>query len=88
MKVGKHGPDLGKVVGPRGKSNLPGRFDFELEWTAEDVRGLSVDAGPLGNNDRPSLFTALQEKLGLKVESARGAVPFLVIDAAERPEPD
>ena len=70
------------------QTELPGRFDFELEWTADDVRGLSVDAGPIGNNDRPSLFTALRDKLGLKLESARGPVQFLVIDAAERPEPD
>jgi uncharacterized protein (TIGR03435 family) len=68
------------------RTGLSGRFDFELAWTADDVRGLSIDAPPASN--KPSLLTALQEQLGLKLEPARGPVEFLVIDSIEYPTPD
>ena len=71
------------------RTGLSGRFDFELAWTADDVRGLTTD--PRANDrgpDRGSLFTALQENLGLKLEPARGEVRFLVIESVEPPTPD
>jgi len=39
-------------------------------------------------DDRASLFTALQEQLGLRLDSRKGPVEFLVIDSAERPVED
>jgi uncharacterized protein (TIGR03435 family) len=67
---------VGRVVIDR--TGLQGRFDFDLTWTA--------DGNPEATG--PSIFTALQEQLGLKLESTRGPVEVLVIDHVERPVPD
>ncbi len=58
------------------------KFDFELSW-ADDRRGAdeAADAGP-------SIFTAIEEQLGLKLVPARGPVDVLVIDHIERPSPN
>jgi uncharacterized protein (TIGR03435 family) len=66
------------------RTGLKGEFDFELRWTPENSRG----AADTQANDAPSLFAALQEQLGLRVESQRGPVEFLVVDDIERPTPD
>jgi uncharacterized protein (TIGR03435 family) len=66
------------------RTGLDGLFDFELQWTPDNNRS-AADAQP---NDAPSIFAALQEQLGLKAESQRGPVEFLVIDSIERPTPD
>ena len=61
------------------ETGLNGDFAFTLEWTL----GLGEsDAGP---SSQPSLFTAVQEQLGLKLESAKGPVEVMVIDHAETP---
>ena len=60
------------------KTGLTGSFDFDLDWTQD----------PSADASGPSLFTALQEQLGLKLESARGPVEVLVIDGAEPPTAD
>ena len=61
-------------------TGLAGGFDFEIHWTPDSVQQSTRDA--------PSLFTALQEQLGLKLEAARGPVDVLVIDHIEPPSPD
>ena len=53
-------------------------MDFTLQWAPEG----STDT------DAPSIFTAVQEQLGLKLEPARGPVDVLVVDSAERPTPE
>jgi uncharacterized protein (TIGR03435 family) len=65
------------------RTGLAGTFDFELRFTRDDALGRS-DLPP----DAPSIFTALREQLGLRLESARGPVEFLVIDRASQPTPD
>jgi uncharacterized protein (TIGR03435 family) len=70
----------GSLSGTDGRSvvdrtGLTGVFDLELEWNSNDVAG-------------PSIFTALQEQLGLKLESATDSVDVLIIDHAEHPTPD
>lgn len=64
------------------KTGLSGRYDFELHWTPDDT----PDDSPLAGG--PSIFTAVQEQLGLKLESARAPVDVLVIDSAEQPSPN
>jgi len=82
------------------KSGLAGLYDFEMTFSPEGLdspfgRGFPLPppgaAGPAGATSQatasdpvPSLFTAIQE-LGLKLESTKGPVPVLVIDAVERP---
>ena len=61
------------------KTGLEGYFNFQLRW-------MPIAGAPaVQNDDRPSLFTALQEQLGLKLNADRGQVDTLVIDSAERP---
>jgi uncharacterized protein (TIGR03435 family) len=63
-------------------TGLTGNFDITVRWT---------DAQPnvaTANNDAVSVFTALQEQLGLKLEPSRGPVDVVVIDSAQRPTPD
>ena len=66
------------------KTGLTGMFDFHLEFTPDDATpGIttSSDAGdPLG----PSIFAALQEQLGLKLESRKGLLDILVVDRADK----
>ncbi len=60
------------------RTGLDGAYDLELEFTP--------DQSP--DTPGPSLFTAMQEQLGLKLESARAPVEVLVIDRVDRPTPD
>src|SRR5688572_29665776 len=64
------------------ETGLPGAYAFELTW---DPNAASVTRAA---DDRPSMFTALREQLGLRLESRKGPVEFLVIDSAERPVED
>jgi uncharacterized protein (TIGR03435 family) len=81
------------------KTGLTGYYDYTLKWTPDlgigspSPFGLppgapSPDALPPTDPDAPNLFTAVQEQLGLKLESARGPVEVVVIDRLERPTPD
>jgi uncharacterized protein (TIGR03435 family) len=65
---------LGRAVLDR--TGIGGEFDVNLEWTPE-----SPDPGP-------SIFIALQEQLGLKLETRKGLVDVLVVDHVERPSPN
>jgi uncharacterized protein (TIGR03435 family) len=57
-------------------TGLPGGFDYDLRWAPEQA---APDAGA------PSIFTALEEQLGLKLVPARGPVQVLVIDSVSQP---
>ena len=68
------------------RTGLSGTYDFTLRWTPENFQNPADNAGP--SRDGTTIFTALQEQLGLKLEAQRGPVEFLVIDKVERPSPD
>lgn len=72
------------------RTGLAGNWDFELTYTRDTVRQPDVgDATPANvDPDGPSLFTAFQEQLGLKLEPTKGQVRVLVIDRIEQPTPD
>ncbi len=67
------------------KTGLTGKYDIDLHWTPD-----SLSASETASSDAsgPSLFTALQEQLGLKLNPAKGAVETLVIDHIEPPTPN
>ncbi len=69
---------LGRVV--EDKTGLDGRFELKLKWAQDDgaAPGQSAESGP-------SLFTALEEQLGLKLEPGKGPVTILVVDHIELP---
>ncbi len=58
------------------KTGLAGKFSYTVSY--------APDAAPLGD-DRPSLYTALEQQLGLRLESSKGPVEFVMIDHAEKP---
>lgn len=70
------------------RTGLTGFFALDLEWTPDRAPlPLNGDTTP-APSDRPSIFGALQDQLGLKLETERGAVEVLVIDHVERPTED
>jgi uncharacterized protein (TIGR03435 family) len=84
---------VGRVV--LDKTGLQGDYDVTLKWTPAERTPLPFGAGPMAQNalpppetNGPSIFTALQEQLGLKLESQKGPVEILVIDHVEKPTPN
>jgi len=61
------------------KTGLTGQYDLLLKWTADDAPEASSDSST------PSIFTALQEQLGLKLQPSKGPVDTLVVDHVEMP---
>jgi uncharacterized protein (TIGR03435 family) len=68
------------------KTGLTGRFNFTMEYAPPE--GTRINGGladPDAASTAPSIFTAMQEQLGLKLESAKGRGEYLVIDRVEKP---
>jgi len=65
------------------KTGLTGKYDIKLEW-ARDT-GPSVGTANADNASGPSIFTAVQEQLGLKLQPAKAPVDVIVIDQVEQP---
>ncbi len=75
---------LGRPVEDR--TGLTGKYDFELAWTPEPGSCKAPADAPGPPEDGPSIFTAIQEQLGLKLESTKGPVEIVVIDHVEKPD--
>lgn len=71
--------ELGRPVVDR--TGIAGRYHFTLKWTPDDA----ASASPANSAAPPSIFTALQEQLGLKLEPQKGPVQVLVVDHVEMP---
>jgi uncharacterized protein (TIGR03435 family) len=72
------------------RTGLPGAWDFELTFAPEPPAGPlppGVELPPIDPN-APSLVTAIQEQLGLRLQSTKGAVDVLVVDRIEQLIPD
>jgi len=77
------GPATGRVV--TNKTTLSDKYDFTLTWTPDQpVSPGNVDRGS-ADIPGPSIFTAVQEQLGLKLQPAKGPVPVLVVDHIDKP---
>jgi uncharacterized protein (TIGR03435 family) len=81
MSVDEFAKNLGANSGPNlldrpvvDKTGIAGKFNFRVTFEKED-----------GVDDVPSILTAVQAQLGLKLEASRGIGEFLVIDGVEKP---
>jgi uncharacterized protein (TIGR03435 family) len=67
------------------RTGLDGVFDLNLEFTPDQA---ASGGQPVALDTGPSIFTAVQEQLGLKLESTKGPVEVVVIDHVEPPTED
>jgi uncharacterized protein (TIGR03435 family) len=84
------GSSLNRLVVDR--TGLEGLYDAELRFTPENIPNLGPEPLPGGlppvDPNGPSIFTAVQEQLGLKLDAQRGPVEVLVIEKVDRPTDD
>ncbi|HET9400082.1 MAG TPA: TIGR03435 family protein [Candidatus Acidoferrales bacterium] len=76
------------------KTGLTGYYDFSLEWVREDAAQSAAASGAAGGGQPPlappegegqSIYSAIQEQLGLKLEAGKGPVEVIVVDKSEKP---
>ena len=75
------------------KTGIAGKFDVKLTWTPDPTLSGgafgpppgAVDVPPPGDPNGPSIFTAVQQQLGLRLESEKGPAEMIVIDRVEKP---
>jgi uncharacterized protein (TIGR03435 family) len=75
--------DLGRNV--IDKTGLSGTFDLRLKWAIQRLAAPANPGATPADDSGPSLFNALQDQLGLRLEPAKGPVEVLVIDHIEKP---
>ena len=64
------------------QTGLTGTYNFTLTWSEQSV---ASGAGQENGTDAPSLFTAVQEQLGLKLVPTKVPVQVIIVDSIERP---
>jgi uncharacterized protein (TIGR03435 family) len=62
-------------------TGLTGDYDWDLNWTPNDTSGTAE----IPDSSGPSIFTAIQEQLGLKLQPQTASAPVIVIDHVEKP---
>jgi len=77
--------DLSNEIGRQviDKTGLTGVYNYELKWTADEMRAAQDSSD--SQDSGASVFAAIQEQLGLRLESAKGPVDVIVVDHVERP---
>jgi bla regulator protein BlaR1 len=66
------------------RTGLSGKYNFQLDWTPDSGPCSPAANSDNGSSDAPSIFTAIEEKLGLKLESTKGPIEVIVVDRAEK----
>ena len=90
VSVEKLAVSLSRVLGQTvlDQTGIEGLYDIDLRWTPGGTQAFLSPANPSevkSDDSGPSLFTAIQEQVGLRLEAGRGSVDVLVIDRAEHP---
>ena len=70
------------------RTGLTGKFDYDVEWTPTVAPTGVVVPSDRPAETGPSIFLALQEQLGLKLEPGKGTLPVVVVDSVTHPTPD
>ena len=76
------------------ETGLTGNYDYKLDWTPDDATPAMAKADSAASGDDapgstgPSLLTAVQEQLGLKLEASKGQADVIVIDQIQQPSPN
>lgn len=83
-------PMLARMLGRTvvDKTGLTGKYDIDLQWTPDETQLAMMPPearAAASDASGPSIFTALQEQLGLKLESQKGPVEVFVVERAEKP---
>jgi uncharacterized protein (TIGR03435 family) len=91
MVVGQLTPMLSRKLGRAvfDKTRLTGKYDISMEWAPDEAQTIQsppdAPTTPPSDAAGASFFTAIQEQLGLKLESQKGPVQIVTVDHAEKP---
>ena len=67
------------------KTALTGKFDIDLKWSPDATLAMTAESADSESPNGATLFTALQEQLGLRLESQRGPIAIVVVEDAQKP---